>query len=69
MKFSFRKRQPIPELHVDAAARAAAEPLDESDPVPAPDVAHLSMVDQLANIGLQEVQTLNEQRSRKLNQI
>jgi hypothetical protein len=70
MNFSFRKRQPIPELHIDEAARAAAAPLDRSDAPPATDdVGHLSMADQLAQIRLQEVRTLNEQRSKNLNQI
>jgi hypothetical protein len=69
MNFSFRKRQPIPELHVDETARAAAAPLDKSDATPTEEVGHLSMVDQLAQIRLQEVRTLNEQRSKDLNQI
>jgi hypothetical protein len=69
MNFSLRKRQPIPELHIDEAARAAAAPLDRSDVEPTADTEHLSMVDQLAQIRLQEVQTLNEQRSKNLNQI
>jgi hypothetical protein len=69
MNFSFRKRQPIPELHIDEAARAAAAPLDKSDAPPGnDDVAHVSMVDQLAEMRLQEVRTLNEQRSKDLNQ-
>jgi hypothetical protein len=69
MKFSFRKRQPIPELHIDEAARDAAAVLDKSDPVPGADADHLSMVDQMAQIRLQEVRTLNEKRSGNLNQI
>ena len=69
MNFSFRKRQPIPELHIDEEARAAAAGLDDSDPLPVVDIEHLSMVDQLAELRLQEVRTLNEQRSKKLNQI
>jgi hypothetical protein len=69
MNFSLRKRQPIPELHIDEAARAAAAPLDRSDAEPTADVENLSMVDQLAQIRLQEVRTLNEQRSKDLNQI
>jgi hypothetical protein len=68
MSFSFRKRQPIPELHIDEAARAAAAPLDKSDAPLDADVEHLSMVDQLASIRLQEVRTLNAQRSKDLNQ-
>jgi hypothetical protein len=69
MNFSFRKRQPIPELHIDEAARDAAAVLDKSEPVPGSDVDHLSMVDQIAQIRLQEVRTLNEKRSENLNQI
>jgi hypothetical protein len=69
MNFSFRKRQPIPELHIDEAARDAAAVLDKSDPIPGADVEHLSMVDQLAQIRVQEVRTLNERRSGNLNQI
>ena len=68
MNFSFRKRLPIPELHIDEAARAAMAPLDESDALPAANVEHLSMVDQLAEIRLQELRTLNDQRSKNLNQ-
>jgi hypothetical protein len=69
MNFSFRKRQPIPELHIDEAARAAAAELDKSDPLADADIEHPSMVDQLAELRLQEVQTLNQQRSKNLNQI
>jgi len=68
MNFSFRKRQPIPELRIDEAARAAAADLDRSDPLPDADVEHLSMVDQLAELRLQEVRTLNQQRSKNLGQ-
>jgi len=69
MNFSFRKRQPIPELHIDEEARDAAAELDKSDLLPGADGEHLSMVDQLAQIRLQEVRTLNERRSGNLNQI
>ena len=70
MNLSFRKRQPIPELHIDEEARAAAAPLDKSDGPPvADDVEHPSMADQLAQISLQEVRTLNDQRAKNLDQI
>jgi hypothetical protein len=69
MNLSFRKRQPIPELHIDEEARAAAAPLDKSDaPLTSDDVAHQPIVDQIAAIRLQEVRTLNDQRSNDLNQ-
>jgi hypothetical protein len=47
MSLSFRKRQPIPELHIDEAARAVAAQHAESDAMPT-DVELLSTVDQRA---------------------
>ena len=50
MRFSFRSRRPIPELHVDTAA-VGPEPLDRSEAIPSdPSAANPGFVDEAAEM-------------------
>ena len=64
MRFSFRSRRPIPDLHIDRDA-AVQEPIDLSAAIPAPDRTRAAFIDEAAEMERVKVAREIEVQERK----